>query len=105
MLVDAKNAFNSLNYLSALHNICQQCPSLATVLINSYRTPTQVFVDGDVLYSCEGTTQGDPFASPMYTLATIPLIKKLHHCLGDVCQLWYADDASAAGKIATLCEW
>ena len=105
LLVDAKNAFNSLNRLSALHNIRRLCPSLATVLINSYRTPTQLFVDGDVLHSCEGTTQGDPLASPMYALATIPLIKKLHGYFGDVSQVWYADDASAAGKIARLHEW
>lgn len=105
LLVDASNAFNSLNRLSALHNINRLCPSLATALINSYRAPTELFVDGDVLYSSEGTTQGDPLAMPMYALATIPLIKKLHCCLGDVSQVWYADDASAAGRIARLREW
>ena len=57
LLVDASNAFNCLNRLSALDNIRRLCPSLATALINSYRAP---FVDGDVLYSSEGTTQGDP---------------------------------------------
>ena len=41
----------------------------------------------------------------MYALATIPLIKKLHCHLGDVSQVWYADDASAAGKIDRLHEW
>ena len=56
LLVDASNAFNSLNRLSALHNIRRFCPPLATVLINCYRAPTELFVDGDVLYSCEGTT-------------------------------------------------
>ena len=60
LLVDANNAFNSLNRLSALHNIRRLCPPLATVLINCYRVPTELFVDGDVLHSSEGTTQGDP---------------------------------------------
>ena len=55
LLVDASNAFNSLDHLSALHNICRLCPSLATALINSYRAPTELFVNGDVLYSSEGT--------------------------------------------------
>ena len=58
---------------------------------------------GSVLYSSEGTTQGDPLAMPMYALATIPLIKKLQSV--DVKQVWYADDASAAGKITRLHEW
>lgn len=52
LLMDATNAFNSLNRLVALHNICHfchhLCPSLATVLINTYRTPTKLFVDGSV---------------------------------------------------------
>ena len=42
---------------------------------------------------------------PMYALATIPLIKKLYCHLGDVSQVWYADDTSAAGKIDRLQEW
>ena len=106
LLVDTTNAFNFLNRLSALHNIQRLCPSLATALINSYGEPTELFVDGDVLYSREGTTQGDPLAMPMYILATIPLIKrKLCQNLNDVSQVWYADDASAAGKILGLRSW
>ena len=34
LLVDAKNAFNSLNCAAALHNIQVLCPSLAPALIN-----------------------------------------------------------------------
>ena len=41
---------------------------------------------------------------PIHALATIPLIKKLHCHLGYVSQVWYAGDASAAGRIARLCE-
>ena len=62
-------------------------------------------MDGEVLYSSEGTTRGDLLAMPMYALATIPLIKKLQCHLADVSQVWYADDASAAGKIDKLGEW
>ena len=56
LLVYASNAFNSLNHLSAPHNIRRLCPPLATVLINCYRVPTELFIDGDVLHSSEGTT-------------------------------------------------
>jgi len=37
LLVDASNAFNSLNRKAALLNIKHTCPTLATILINSYR--------------------------------------------------------------------
>ncbi len=102
LLVDASNAFNSLNRQVALHNIQRLCPPLATILINNYRAPTELFVDGDTLLSQEGTTQGDPLAMPMYALATIPLIKKLE---GNYKQIWYADDATAVGKITELRKW
>ena len=102
ILIDATNAFNSLNRQVALHNIRRLCPPLATILINTYRAPTELFVDGDTLLSQEGTTQGDPLAMPMYALATIPLIKKLK---GNSKQIWYADDAAAIGRITDLREW
>ena len=102
LLVDATNAFNSLNRQVALQNIRRLCPPLATILINTYRSPTELFVDGDILLSQEGTTQGDPLAMSMYALATIPLIKRLKN---NSKQIWYADDAAATGKLADLRMW
>lgn len=40
ILVDAENAFNSLNRQAALHNIRYICPPFAPILINTYREPT-----------------------------------------------------------------
>ena len=91
LLVDASNTFNSLNQEAALQNIRHLCPSLATILINIYRDATELFVDGHVLFSKEGTTQVDPLAMPMYALATIPLINHLRDT-PNVTQVWYADD-------------
>ena len=42
LLVDATNAFNSLNRQVALHNIRRLCPPLATILINTYRAPSDL---------------------------------------------------------------
>ena len=69
LLVDAINAFNSLNCLSALNIIRRLCPSLAAALINCYQAPIDLFVDGEVFQSCEVTTQGDPIAMSMFTSA------------------------------------
>ena len=83
--------------LSALHYI-------AKILINTYREPTELFVDGITLISEEGTTQGDPLATPFYALATVPLINRLD-VAEDLKQVWYADDASASGSIASVHAW
>ena len=102
LLVDATNAFNALNRQVALHNIRHLCPPIATILINSYRSPSDLLVDGDVILSQEGTTQGDPLAMPMYGLATIPVIRKLD---GLCEQIWYADDSAAIGTVVQLHAW
>ena len=90
LLVDASNAFNSLNRKAALHNVQFLCPSLSTALINMYHAPTELFVDGVVLSSEEGTTQGDPLAMPLYAMASVPLIQQLDDVEG-VRQVWYGD--------------
>ncbi len=65
LLVDVSNAFNQGGRPS------QVCPSLSTALINTYRAPTELFVDGVVLSSEECTTQGDPLAMPLYAMASV----------------------------------
>ena len=89
-------------HLTARWHIRRLCPPIATILINSYRSPSDLLVDGDDILSQEGTTQGDPLAMPMYGLATIPIIRKLD----SICeQIWFADDSAAIGKIAQLHAW
>ena len=102
LLVDASNAFNSLNRDAALHNIHFLCPPISIMLINTYRVQTELFIDGEVIFSKEGTTQGDPLAMPMYALATLPLINRLPV---SVTQVWYADDVTALGSISDLRNW
>ena len=102
LLVDATNAFHSLNRKAALVNIHSLCPSLAIVATNTYRGDAALFIDGETVYSREGTTQGDPLAMSIYGIAILPLIQKLQ---GSYRQLWFADDASAGGKITPLKDW
>ena len=102
LLVDASNAFTTLNRKVALLNIQKQCPPLAKILINTYRLDPLLFIDGETLLSREGTTQGDPLAMAMYSIATVPLIKCLQQ---HVTQVWFADDATAGGKLLDLHNW
>ena len=103
LLVDASNAFNSLNRKMALRNIRHLCPSLATILINTYRSDINLFIENDTTFSSEGVTQGDPLAMAMYAISTIPLIRSLK--TDTVTQVWYANDASAGGSLLKLRHW
>ena len=62
LLVDATNAFNSLNREVASRNVKILCPYIAKYLENTYSQPSRLYVaggHGDFIYSQEGTTQGD----------------------------------------------
>ena len=61
-----------------------------------------LFIDGDHILSCEGTTQGDPLSMVMYAIGILPLIHKLN---GDVVQVWYVDYASVCKRGSNLREW
>ena len=66
ILVDAINAFNTLNRENALRNIQHLCPLIAKALINTYREGAPLYIDGEMLVSQEGITLGDPLAMVMY---------------------------------------
>ena len=72
-------------------------PVMAKVLINCYRSYSNLFVEGTstTIHSCEGTAQGDPLAMAMFGLASIPLLYKVK--TEDTGQLWFADDAGCGG--------
>ncbi len=76
LLVDATNAFNTLNRAVALHNIKEICPSFYCFLNNCYKSPSNLFISGSTdsppILSQEGATQGDPAAMPMYALVQNP---------------------------------
>ena len=77
LLVDVSNAFNSLNRQVAIQSIQTLCPSLATILINTYREDVPLFIDNRCIFSSERTTQGDPLAMAMYSICVTPLINNL----------------------------
>ena len=101
LLVDGAN-FNSLNREAALLNVHVLCPTIAPILTNTYRNPARLFIGEQYITSCKGTMQGDPLAMAMYALATLPLILQLGW---EVTQSWYADDASAGGRLGALWRW
>ena len=103
LLVDATNAFNTLNRLAALLNIHSLCPLLAKILTNTYMSDVQLYIDGETLYSCERMTQGDPLAMAMYGIGILPLVNQLNS--HSATQVWYVDDATAGSKVDHVYEW
>ena len=111
LLIDARNAFNSLNRQVALHTVRDRCPSFHCFLKNCYKSPTELFVvDSDrnkeMIYGSEGATQGDPSAMAMYSISIYPLIQFLASnqdpSLPAAKQAWFADDGTGGGSIVQL---
>ena len=78
--------------------------AVANLVINCYRSPSSLFVGGSTLISEEGTTQGEPLSTPLYALATIPLINRVSLDEGTN-QVWHADDSAAVGHLTGLRKW
>ena len=56
------------------------CPPLAPILVNpvnTYRQNIPLFIDGQHIFSSEGTTRGDSLAMAMYSISVTPLIASL----------------------------
>ena len=111
ILIDASNAFNSVNREVFLHNIAIVCPAITTYVRNCYSLPSRLFViGGQELKSSEGTTQGDPIAMAVYAIAIIPLILMIIEAMCKMPEknsktVAYADDFSAAGTLKNLRSW
>ena len=100
MHVDTSNAFNSLNKAVSL----QKSNSFA-LLFRPFLSTHTIFsapLHVDIIYSNEGSTQGDPLALSLYAFSTTPLFRKLQ---SNVIHTSYADDASACGQISDLRLW
>ena len=73
LLIDAENAFNSINRKAVLHNLKFIWPIIATYTINWYATSSSLFiVGGGEILSSEGTTQSGPAAVGAYALGILP---------------------------------
>ncbi len=108
LLIDASNAFNSINREAMLHNIKYLCPPLSMYVSNCYKVPSRLFVaGGEEITSSEGSTQGDPSAMPSYAIGILPLLvlikpeiepEKMKHVA-------YADDLGGGSKLEKLRAW
>ena len=106
LIVDAENAFNSINRKALLHNIEYLCSAIATFLYNCYAIPARIFIiGGKELRSQKGTTQGDPTAMAAYALGLTPLLDYLQSVKRSVKHVAFADDLTGAGNLEEIKIW
>ena len=75
LLIDAANAFNSINRKAMLKNIERICPISYIYAYNCYAPHARLFVvGGKEIRSMEGTSQGDPPSMAFYAIGLLPLI-------------------------------
>ena len=81
-------------------------PRCSRFRFNTYRGFAPLIVAGttELLFSSEGTTQGDPLAMLFYGVSLMPLIESLKD-RDKYLQTWYADDLGALGALENLVEW
>ena len=102
LLMDASIAFNALNRETALWNARILWPRSSPFLFNTYRGYAPLIVAGttEILFSSEGTTQGDPLAMLFYGVSLMPLIESLKDR-----DKYLQTDSGALGALENLVEW
>ena len=106
LLADATNAFDQMNRVVAMHNIRITCKEIALYIINTYRSPSRLFISGGgKIFFQEGTNQGDLLAMPWYAINTNHMISSLRASIPQVKQVWLADGSAGGGSIESLYQW
>ena len=81
-LVDARNGFNAMSYLSMLWTVRHSWPAGARFALNCYRLWVQLLLrqPGEIpvtILSREGVTQGYPLSMVLYGITLAPLAEEL----------------------------
>ena len=79
LLVDAENAFNTVNRNIMLHTTSVLCPLISTYVSNFCQSAARLFViSGEEILSKAGTTQGVLTSTITYALGVTPILHFLH---------------------------
>ena len=104
--IDANNAFNQINRSVALHNIQVTCKEMSLYIINTYRSPSRLFIcGGREILSQEGTKQGDPLAMPWHSINSSIINKSLRTSTSGVKQVWLTVDSAGGRQIVPFYNW
>jgi hypothetical protein len=103
-LFNARNGFNKINRYLMLWNVAYHWNRVSWFAFNRYWHWVRYLVRSEpgelalVIHSKEGIMQGDCLAMSLYGVALMPLASKMHKEIPEALQLWYCNNAGAAGK-------
>lgn len=118
--LDAKNGFNLMYRVVAMHNLEYVCPAFALFARNRLSVVFDICFGVDrngqvlCLKSEEGAGQGSPSGPSTYGMALLPLKwaadravrnKVVAELLEHFCSVFFADDGGAIGKLEALSVW
>ena len=105
-LIDAENAFDSINQKVMLHHLKLICLVIATYILNCYLYPVRLFIIcGGEPFSKEGATQGDPTLLGAYALGILSLLFLLDFISVNKLnakEVAFVNDFVVAGKLSSI---
>jgi len=96
--LDFRNAFNSVHREDIFKEVHKNLPELLPFVCSAYGRPTILRFGSSVVFSSEGTQQGDPLGALLFCLAVHPLIESLVSELS----FGYLDDLTIGGKVCDV---
>ena len=78
LLVDAENAFNSINRNVMIHNISVVCPAISIYVSNGYQSAARLFVIGGKRYCQKKELPKAVRHMGIYVMGVTPLLDFLH---------------------------
>ena len=102
LLLDLKNAFNSIERSAILDAIYKYCPMLLRWFAWSYGVPSKLSFGEFTVLSKQGVQQGDPLGSFLFAISIQDCIMAVHSLPGVVWSGWYADDGTIQAPLPIL---
>ena len=97
--LDVQNAFNTIRRDVILTSVRERCPDVYPFMYQAYSSPTPLHIGDHTVISASGVQQGDPLGPVAFALAIDSVARAIQSPLN----VWYLDDATIAGPLATVC--
>ena len=103
LLLDFRNAFNSITRESMFVGVREHIPGLAAWLESCYSSQPLLHLGSDTILSCCGVQQGDPLGPLGFAITLQPIVERIKaEVPGLILNSWYLDDGTLMGSAEDL---